>query len=172
MNYHKITKADIANGTGVRVVLWVSGCEHYCKDCHNPQTWDYSSGVHFNDETLNELRAALEPDYISGLTLSGGDPLAPANRTQVSHILKRVKELFPNKTIWLYTGYNWDEIKAFDLIQYIDVIVDGEYVSDKRDITLPWRGSSNQRVIDVKKSKEQHKLMLYCEQNIFKKDGN
>lgn len=148
MNYQKITKYDIANGEGVRVTLWVSGCNHHCEGCHNPETWDPTSGKPFTKKTMDELLEALEPDYIAGLTLSGGDPLFPKNRETVYKILKTVHEKFPQKTIWLYTGYKWEDIEHNPWITtYTDVIVDGKFIMDQKDITLPWCGSRNQRVI-------------------------
>lgn len=163
MNYQKITKYDIANGEGVRVVLWVSGCNHHCEGCHNPETWDPTSGQPFTKETMDELLEALEPDYIAGLTLSGGDPLFPKNRETVYKILKTVKTLYPQKTIWLYTGYKWEDIEYNPWItKYTDVIVDGKFIMDQKDITLPWCGSKNQRVIDVERSVLQRKVVLYA----------
>lgn len=162
MNYQKITKYDIANGEGVRVVLWVSGCNHHCEGCHNPETWDPTSGQLFTKETMDELLEALEPDYIAGLTLSGGDPLFPKNRETIYKILKTVHEKFPQKTIWLYTGYKWEEIQHNPWITaYTDVIVDGEFIMNQKDITLPWCGSKNQMVINVEKSVLQRKVVLY-----------
>lgn len=163
MNYQKITKYDIANGEGVRVVLWVSGCNHHCEGCHNPETWDPTSGHPFTKEVMDELLEALEPDYISGLTLSGGDPLFPKNRETVYKILQTVKRMYPQKPIWLYTGYKWEEIKNNPwVVSYTDVIVDGEFIMDQKDITLPWYGSKNQRVIDVERSVLQRKVVLYA----------
>lgn len=152
MNYQKITKVDIANGEGVRVVLWVSGCDHHCRGCHNPQTWDPDSGQMFTKETFTELVEALNKPYTSGLTLSGGDPLHPKNVEVVKWICQQVKELFPEKTIWLYTGYTWEEINHYTwIMDLVDVLVDGEFMEDLKDISLPFCGSRNQKVIDVKK---------------------
>lgn len=163
MNYQKITKYDIANGEGVRVVLWVSGCNHHCEGCQNPETWDPTSGQPFTKETMDELLEALEPDYIAGLTLSGGDPLFPKNRETVYKILQTVKRMYPQKTIWLYTGYKWEDIRHNPWItDYTDVIVDGKFIMDQKDITLPWCGSTNQRVIDVERSVLQRKVVLYA----------
>lgn len=163
MNYQKITKYDIANGEGVRVVLWVSGCNHHCEGCQNPETWDPTSGQPFTKETMDELLEALEPDYISGLTLSGGDPLFPKNRETIYKILQTVKRMYPQKPIWLYTGYKWEDIQHNPWItDYTDVIVDGKFIMDQKDITLPWCGSTNQRVIDVERSVLQRKVVLYA----------
>jgi anaerobic ribonucleoside-triphosphate reductase activating protein len=150
MNYHNITKDDMLNGDGLRVVLWVSGCAHGCKGCHNPITWDPKSGLPFDEAAKQEIFTELEKDYVSGLTLSGGDPLFPGNRSTIEQLVKEVKENFPNKTIWLYTGYDWEAISNLPLIQYIDIVVDGKFIESLKDAKLHWRGSSNQRVIDVK----------------------
>ena len=113
MRYHNITKADMLNGSGIRVVLWVAGCEHHCKNCHNPITWDPDGGIHFDNAAYEELMAALELDYISGITFSGGDPLHSKNRLKIAKLCHDIKERFPNKTIWIYTGYKWEEINYF-----------------------------------------------------------
>lgn len=152
MRYHNITKDDMLNGDGLRVVLWVSGCEHRCKGCHNPVTWDINGGLEFDEAAKGEVFEELKKDYISGITLSGGDPLHMQNRTDVSRLIREIKDKFPNKTIWLYSGYDWEEVKDLPLIENIDVFVDGEFVERLKDNLLLWRGSSNQRVIDVKKS--------------------
>lgn len=161
MNYIKITKVDIANGPGCRTVLWVSGCNHECKGCHNPQTWDCNVGAEFNNDSLNELLDSLEPDYIAGLTFSGGDPLYPKNRNTVMDIAKIVKEKYPQKNIWLWTGYLWDEIKDISGLENVDVVVDGPYIEEQRNISLPYSGSMNQRVLDCKKSLELKHPVLY-----------
>jgi len=163
MRYHNITKDDMLNGDGLRVVLWVSGCSHCCKECQNPITWDPNVGLLFNEEARNEIFEQLEKSYISGLTLSGGDPLYPGNRMDMTALVKEVREKFPHKTIWLYTGYEWDTVKQYEIMKYIDVLVDGEYEKDKRDTQLRWRGSSNQNVIDVPKSLKKGEMVLHCE---------
>lgn len=169
MFYHNITKDDLKNGDGVRVVLWVSGCEHHCPECQNPQTWDKESGVEFGEAELVEIGTELEKDYVSGITFSGGDPLAPYNTPKVLELCKWVRKYFPNKTIWLYTGYNFESLIFYGNFNHIqifklcDVIVDGEYKKDLRDPKLKWRGSSNQRVIDVKKSLAENKVVLWCD---------
>lgn len=169
MNYIKITKHDIANGVGVRVVLWVSGCTMHCYNCQNPSTWNFTAGHPFTNDTMTELLEALSPDYISGLTLSGGHPLEQANQQQVSNIVKMVKTKLPSKTIWLYTGYTYEQILkskfiANEILPYIDILVDGKYDHTKRDITLAWCGSSNQRVIDIQKSLKENKVILFKEE--------
>lgn len=146
MNYHNITKDDMLNGDGLRVVLWVSGCNHHCSECHNPQTHNPNSGLQFTKETLMEIIAELEKEHISGLTLSGGDPLFPQNRESILDIAKTVKRLYPDKTIWLYTGYNWEDIYNLPIMKYIDVVVEGKF---KKESSIPhpqWRGSSNQKL--------------------------
>lgn len=150
MNYHNISKEDMLNGEGIRSVLWVSGCSHHCPGCQNPQTWNKKSGIEFDQAAFDELIESLKPDYISGLTLSGGDPLYPGNRETILEIVKAVKKIYPHKTIWLYTGYIYEDIADLEIIKYIDVVVDGPYLETCRDINLAWRGSSNQRVINVK----------------------
>lgn len=147
MNYHNIKHDDMNNGDGIRVTLFVSGCNHHCKGCQNPQTWSVMGGIPFNFDALNEICAELDKDYVSGLTLSGGDPLHPANRDTITEICKKVKYLYPHKTIWLYTGYQYENICDLEVMNYIDVLVDGEYIEELRDISLKWIGSSNQRVI-------------------------
>lgn len=163
MRYHNITKDDMLNGDGLRVVLWVSGCSHCCKECHNPITWDPNGGLLFDEHAKEEIFSELDKDYISGLTFSGGDPLYTSNIYDVKEFAKEVKERYPNKTIWLYTGALWEEIMNFPLLQYIDVLVDGEFMIAKKDTKLHWRGSSNQRVIDVKQSLKINKAVLYGE---------
>ena len=162
MNYHNITTHDMKNGDGLRVVLWVAGCLHNCKNCQNPVTWDPNSGLEFDENAEQELIDKLSKDYISGLTLSGGDPLYPDNEERITALTCKIKDIFPNKTIWLYTGYSYEEIKDKPVMQYIDVVVDGKYIDAQRDIKLKWRGSQNQRVIDVKASVNDQ-LVLHCD---------
>lgn len=152
MRYHNITKDDMLNGDGLRVVLWTAGCSHGCEGCHNPVTWDVKGGLPFDEEAWEEVRRELSKDYISGITLSGGDPLYPENREEMRQLIARIRQEFPEKTIWLYTGYIWEEIKDLPFIPQIDVIVDGRFVLALKDNTLKWKGSANQRVIDVKES--------------------
>lgn len=161
MRYHNITKDDMLNGDGLRAVLWLAGCEHACKGCHNPITWDINGGIEFDNTARNELFDLLEKDYIAGVTLSGGDPLHPANVNEVGLLVNEIKETFPEKTIWLYTGYQWDEIKMFPFIKNIDVLVDGEFIQELKDEKLHWKGSSNQNVIDVKKTLQEGQIVLH-----------
>ena len=162
MRYHDITTDDMKNGSGLRVVLWVSGCEHRCPGCHNQVTWDINDGLVFDDAAKAELFSELEKSYISGVTFSGGDPLHTQNREEVGALICEIKEKFPTKTIWLYTGYNYDNIWTLDFMDKIDVLVDGRYDEELRDTKLHWRGSANQRVIDIKKTISEGKIVLYC----------
>ncbi|MDR2043544.1 MAG: anaerobic ribonucleoside-triphosphate reductase activating protein [Clostridium sp.] len=152
MRYHDITKDDMLNGDGLRVVLWVSGCNHYCKHCQNPLTWDPDGGLPFDEPARREIFSQLEKPYISGATFSGGDPLHPANRAQVRELMREIKERFPEKTIWLYTGELWEDCRSYAGLRYVDVLVDGEFRIEEKDTKLRWRGSRNQRVIDVPSS--------------------
>ena len=161
LRYHNITKDDMLNGEGLRVVLWVSGCPHHCKGCHNPQTWDPESGIPFDEDAEKELFEILSRDYISGITFSGGDPLFEGNRAAIEHLARKVKHEFPDKNIWLYTGYRWEEISALPMMQYIDVLVDGRFMEDLKDTKLHWKGSFTQRIIDVQKSLQNSSLYLY-----------
>lgn len=169
MNYHKIEKFSVANGLGIRVVLWVSGCTCYCRNCQNPQTWSFKGGKLFDEKAKQELFDALDKPYIHGITFSGGHPLEKENRSTIYCLAKEIKEKFPDKDIWLYTGYTWEEIWEKDIVEIerilylVDVLVDGKYVDELRDLTLKWRGSSNQRVINVKESLEQGKVIILNE---------
>ena len=147
MRYHDITKDDMKNGDGLRAVLWVSGCEHACPGCQNPITWDPDDGLIFDEKAKEELFDILSKDYISGLTLSGGDPLFPGNRSDILKLLKEVKESFPEKTVWCYTGYTYEDIKDLEHMKYIDVLVDGRFIESLKDNKYEWAGSTNQRVI-------------------------
>lgn len=149
MRYHNITTDDMLNGDGLRVVLWVAGCSHHCKGCQNPVTWDPEGGIPFDQEAREEIFSQLDKNYISGITFSGGDPLHPANRQSVENLMAQIKERYPRKTIWLYTGDRWEELFRDPLMRYVDVLVDGEFRLEERDEKLLWKGSANQRVIDV-----------------------
>ncbi len=171
MNYAEIKKTDIANGEGVRVSLFVSGCRRHCKNCFNKVTWDFSYGKPFTQDVQNELLEALAPDYIAGLTLLGGDPMEPENQRALLPFVRRVREDLPQKTIWCYTGYTYhdgaiEEEQANcevtrQFISLLDVLVDGRFVEELKDIRLVFRGSSNQRVIDIKRSIESGSVVLY-----------
>ncbi len=171
MNYGEIKKTDIANGEGVRVSLFVSGCTHHCEGCFNPETWNFCYGKEFTSETEKELLNALSPDFINGLTLLGGEPFETQNQRAIAPFLKKVREQFPNKNIWCYTGYLFDEELLKDsrarcevtdeMLGMIDVLVDGEFKQELKNITLRFRGSENQRIIDVKKSLQTGETVLY-----------
>lgn len=173
MNYCGIKKCDIANGIGVRVTLFVSGCTHHCKGCFQPETWDFSYGETFTPEVEEEVTAALAPGYIHGLTLLGGEPFEPENQRVLVKFLKKVREKYPNKNIWCYTGYLFDEelLKPSrarcevtdEMLSMIDVLVDGEFEIDKKNISLQFCGSENQRIIDVKKSLTENRIILWRE---------
>lgn len=183
INYHNITHDDMNNGDGLRVVLWLSGCSHHCYDCQNPQTWNPNSGIPFDESAKQEIFNELSKDYISGITFSGGDPLHEQNLDKVLKLVKEIRISFPEKTIWIYTGYDFDLLKSkyneykytpfaanadewltrWEIISNIDVLVDGEYIDEQKDLTLKFRGSKNQHVIDVKQSLAQNKIVLYCD---------
>ena len=167
MNYIKVTKNDIANGIGIGCVLWVSGCNIHCKNCHNQSTWDYNAGQPFTEDTMQEILLTLTKPYISRFTISGGHPLDPHNASEVLKIVKRVKMVFPNKDIWIYSGYVWEDIikdnTLKEILKCTDVLVDGAYVDELRDISLAFRGSSNQRIIDVKKTLNSNEVILWQE---------
>lgn len=150
MNYATIKPTDIANGTGIRVSLFVSGCRNHCKGCFNPETWDFEYGTPFTFATWDYILGLLKPDYIAGLSVLGGDPLEPENAEALLPFLRRVKEAYPNKTIWMYTGYIYERVWELPLLQYVDVLVDGPFILDKADKRLQFRGSSNQRILDLK----------------------
>lgn len=161
MRYHNITKDDMLNGDGLRVVLWVAGCSHCCRECQNPQTWDPNGGIPFDQAAREELFEQLKKTYISGVTFSGGDPMHKNNVTEITRLAKEIREKFPDKTIWLYTGSLWESIQKEEIVQYLDVCVDGEFIVEQKDTSLKWKGSANQRVIDVKKTLAAGKVVLH-----------
>ena len=163
MKFHNITKDDMLNGDGLRVVLWVSGCSHYCEDCQNKITWDPNVGVDFDEKAKQEIFDELEKDYIKGITFSGGDPLYSSNVSDVLALAKEIRKEYPTKDIWLYTGYTLVQLLQDDselgnlrkeVLKTIDVLVDGEFMKDKKNISLQFRGSENQRLIDLRKTEE------------------
>lgn len=162
MNYHNITKDDMLNGEGLRVVLWTAGCTHCCDGCQNPQTWDVTGGLEFDKKAEDELFEDLNQEHISGITFSGGDPLHPFNREEVLRLAKKVKQTLPSKTVWLYTGFLWEDIKDKIDLSNIDILVDGEFQKELNDNKLHWVGSSNQRIIDVQKSLKENKVIEHC----------
>ncbi|MCM1175238.1 MAG: anaerobic ribonucleoside-triphosphate reductase activating protein [Blautia sp.] len=171
MYYSEIKECDIANGPGVRATLFVSGCTHHCQGCFNEMTWDFQYGREFTEKDIGKILRLLEPPYIAGLTLLGGEPMEYRNQQGLLPLLRKVKEVCPDKTIWCYTGYlyekdllndfcgKWEETE--EMLSYLDVIVDGEFVEELKDISLRFRGSSNQRIIDVKKSRETGGIVLW-----------
>ena len=160
MNYHNITKTDMLNGEGLRVVLWLAGCNHRCKDCQNPETWDEFGGLAFDDCAKQEIFEELNKEYIKGITFSGGDPLFPQNRKEVGLLIEEIHKKYPNKDIWLYTGYTYEQIKGWEYLKDIDVLVDGPYIPSMKELGLKWVGSSNQRVIDIKKTIQNGNIVL------------
>lgn len=161
MKYAKIEKNSVANGPGIRVVLWCQGCSIHCPGCHNESTWDFSKGNDVMLDDITDMFLELNKPYVQGLTLSGGNPLETYNIDTCTEIAKQYKDRFPHKDLWLYTGLLWEDIQHLDIFKYVDVVVDGPYVEKLRDINLPYCGSKNQRVIDVKKSFETKGVVLY-----------
>lgn len=170
MNYAAIKKTDVANGPGVRVSLFVSGCTHYCKGCFNREAWDFGYGDLYTEETEKEILQALEPEFIRGLTVLGGEPMEEANRFAVLGLLKKVKECFPGKDIWCYTGYDFEKDllrwidegreEVAELLAHTDVLVDGEFIEKQKNLSLKFRGSENQRLIDVPATLAQKKVII------------
>jgi anaerobic ribonucleoside-triphosphate reductase activating protein len=161
MRYHDITKDDMKNGDGLRVVLWLSGCDHKCPGCQNPITWDPNDGLIFDDSAKKEVFDLLSRDYISGITLTGGDPLFTGNRDEVLLLLKEIKDKFPQKTVWLYTGYDFEDIINLEHLKYIDVLCDGKFIEALKELNIHWVGSSNQRIIDVPETLKSGEIVLY-----------
>lgn len=163
MNYGAIKVPDIANGEGCRISLFVSGCRNHCKGCFQPETWDFNFGQKFTAETFDHIMHQLENDWIIGLSILGGEPLEPENLKEVTLLCLAVRWLFPDKSIWLYTGYKWEGIQDLDIIEneLVDIVVDGRFHEDKKDISLRFRGSSNQRIIDVKATREKGEVVLW-----------
>ncbi|MGN0801375.1 MAG: anaerobic ribonucleoside-triphosphate reductase activating protein [Candidatus Faecivicinus sp.] len=173
MHYGEIKRLDVANGVGVRATLFVSGCTNHCENCFQPQTWDFHYGREFTDETLTELLDALRPDYVRGLTLLGGEPFEPQNQRELVKVLRRVREAYPQKDVWAFTGFVLEEellkdgyarCEATDeMLSLIDVLVDGRYVDALRDLSLQFRGSSNQRIIDLNRTRAEGRTVLWQE---------
>lgn len=159
-NYIRISHFDTANGKGIGTVLWLAGCPHHCEGCHNITTWEPSVGQPFTEETLREVLKTMENPHIKRLTLSGGDPLAVYNRATSLTVSEELKVLYPDKVIWCYTGYKWEDVKDLEIMKHIDVLVDGKFIQEQKDISLRFCGSTNQRVIDVPQSLEQDKVVL------------
>lgn len=171
MNYATIKYYDIANGSGVRSSLFVSGCTHACKGCFNPEAWDFKYGKEFNKEVAKEILKSLEPDYIAGLSLLGGEPFEPENQKGLIDFIREYKKRFPNKNLWCYTGFTYEKdllqggiahIECTDeLLSYIDVLVDGKFIEELHDVSLRFRGSKNQRLINLKKTREGKEIVLW-----------
>ena len=160
MRYNLIRKMDISNGPGVRVSIFMQGCAFHCKNCFNPETWDFNGGKEFNDSTINEVLDLCKEDYIKGLSILGGEPMHPNNIEGTTKLAKAFKERYPNKTLWVWSGFLFDkDLKDKEVLKYVDTLVDGQYKDELHDFTLKWRGSSNQRVIDVQESLKQGKVI-------------
>ena len=171
MNYAEIKTCDVANGPGVRVSLFVSGCTHHCEGCFNKETWDFNFGKPFTDEVIDDIIEYMKPDYIKGITLLGGEPLEQTNQQGLLPLLRKIDHIYPEKNIWCFTGYDfekdiigrmmkeWDETKEF--MSYIDVLVDGEFMIDKKDLNLVFKGSSNQRTIMVQESLAEGRIIYW-----------
>ena len=181
MYYGEIKTCDVANGEGVRISLFVSGCTHHCKDCFNPQTWSFTYGQTFTEETEKTILELLEPAYIDGITLLGGEPMEPDNQRALLPLLKKIRQLYPQKSVWCFTGYTLDEdlwhpdgstpeSRAYcevtdEMLSYIDVLIDGEFVAALKNISLRFRGSENQRIIDMEKTRAAGKTVLWGSKN-------
>ena len=170
MNYGAIKKCDIANGVGVRTVLFVSGCTHHCKGCFQPETWNFDYGERYTKETEDEIIESLRPDYVDGITLLGGEPFEPENQRELVKLLRRIKKELPQKTVWSFSGYTYEELTGDsravcevtnEMLSMLDVLVDGEFVAAKRNISLRFRGSENQRLIDMNKTRKEGKIVLW-----------
>ena len=177
MKYHDITHDDMKNGDGLRVVLWLAGCGHHCPGCQNPITWDPDDGKLFDAQAIYEIIGEMNKDYISGITISGGDPFHPVNILGVLGLCLFLKNRFPQKTIWIYTGYSWETLFGYqdfpvEIFSVIDVLVDGPFKQDLLDVNYPWAGSTNQRVIDVQESLKQKKVVLYGSDKEGRDQGN
>lgn len=170
MNYGAIKKCDIANGVGVRTVLFVSGCTHHCKGCFQPETWNFDYGERYTKETEDEIIESLRPDYVDGITLLGGEPFEPENQRELVKLLRRIKKELPQKTVWSFSGFTYEELMGDsravcevtkEMLSMLDVLVDGEFVEAKRNISLRFRGSENQRLIDMNKTRKEGKIVLW-----------
>lgn len=173
MYYSVIKNCDIANGPGVRVVLFVSGCRHHCPGCFQPQTWDFSYGQPFTQDTVDELLRLLQPDYIAGLTLLGGEPMEPENQPALLELVRQVKQAYPEKNIWCFSGYLYDDLAAGKigdgavtraLLGLVDVLVDGEFILARKKLQLRFRGSENQRLIDLRKTEQAGQVVLWTDE--------
>ncbi|HBZ64398.1 MAG TPA: anaerobic ribonucleoside-triphosphate reductase activating protein [Lachnospiraceae bacterium] len=173
MNYADIKQYDVANGLGIRVSLFVSGCTHHCKNCFNKETWDFQFGNPFTEAEIEKILEYLKPSYVSGLSLLGGEPFEPENQPGLLPLVKKAKEVYPDKNIWCYTGYLFDEDicgkmldqvpETRELLSYIDVLIDGPFIEERKNLKIRFRGSDNQRIIDVKKTMEAGEIVLWEE---------
>ena len=163
MRYNRIRKMDISNGPGVRVSIFFQGCSFHCKNCFNKETWDFDGGYEFNEEVIKHILDLSSKEYITGLSILGGEPMHPKNIKGVEELSKCFKQEFPNKTVWCWTGFLYEQIQDEEVLNYIDVLIDGRFIQEKYSPDLKWRGSSNQRVIDIKKSKKNKKLILHSD---------
>ena len=163
MKYAQIREMDVTNGSGIGVALFTQGCPYHCKNCFNPETWDFDKGIDWTKETENNIIELLKPEYITRLSILGGEPLIERNIAPLTALLKRVKGIYPDKQVWLYTGGDFEVLEGLyeEIFQYIDILIDGRYIDDLRDYKLKWRGSSNQRIIDVQKSLKEGETILY-----------
>ena len=163
MKYAQIREMDVTNGSGIGVALFTQGCPYHCKNCFNPETWDFNKGTDWTKETENKIIELLKPEYITRLTVLGGEPLIERNIEPLTTLFKRVKGVYPDKQVWLYTGGDFEVLEGLyeEIFQYIDILIDGRYIDDLRDYKLKWRGSSNQRIIDVQKSLKEGEIILY-----------
>ncbi len=173
MYYGEIKSCDIANGEGVRVSLFVSGCTHHCKDCFNPETWSFTYGTPYTEETENELLSKLAPAHIAGITLLGGEPMEPQNQRRLVSLLRRIRQQYPQKNVWCYTGYTLEkdllptsDSRAYcevteEMLSMIDVLIDGEFIAEQKNISLRFRGSENQRIIDLRASRDHGQIVLW-----------
>lgn len=159
MRYNKIRKMDISNGPGVRVSIFMQGCAFHCKDCFNPETWDFNKGLEFCDETISKVLELCDKDEIKGLSILGGEPLHPNNIEGTTKLAKAFKDKFPNKSIWMWTGFQFENKRNEEVMKYIDTLVDGQFKDECYNPSLKWRGSSNQRVIDVQSSLKENKVI-------------
>ena len=160
MRYNLIRKMDIADGPGIRVSIFMQGCAFHCKNCFNSDTWDFNGGKEFTDETIVKVIDLCKEDHVKGLSILGGEPLHPNNIEGTTELARTFKEIYPNKNIWLWSGFTFEQVKDKDIMKYIDVMVDGQYVDELHSPLLKWKGSSNQRVIDVQKSLKQNKIII------------
>ena len=166
MHYNKIRKMDISNGPGIRVSIFMQGCTFNCKNCFNKETHDFNAGLEFDDNVIEKILDLSKSEHIKGLSILGGEPLHKKNILGTTKLAKEFRSKYPNKTIWVWTGNLYDDIKDYEIFNYIDVLVDGRYVDELHDFTLDYRGSSNQRVIDILKSRESDDIVLYSKDEV------